>query len=91
MGPEIQGGFSVSYAGVTAHVSAANSGCPSLDASKLRVVPGKPQNSLIWIKTNINVAAPPGGCGGHMPNMASNLLPDQFQELQDWISQGAKP
>jgi hypothetical protein len=88
---EIQGGFAVSYAGVTAHVSAANSGCPSLDASKLRVVPGKPQNSLIWIKTNINVVNPPGGCGGHMPNMALNLLPDQFQELQDWIAQGAKP
>jgi hypothetical protein len=90
LGTEVQGGFSISYANVTAHVSAATSGCPGLDSSKLRVVPGKPQNSLIWIKTNIN-ANPPGGCGGHMPNMALSLLPDQFQELQDWITQGAKP
>jgi hypothetical protein len=89
-GTEVQAGFSISYANVLAHVSAANSNCPSLDASKARVVPGKPENSLIYIKTNIT-ANPPGGCGGHMPYQGTSLSADQYQQIHDWIIQGAKP
>jgi hypothetical protein len=90
LGTEIQAGFSISYANVLAHVSAVNSNCPSLDASKARVVPGKPENSLIYIKTNIT-ANPPGGCGGHMPYQGTSLSADQYQQIHDWILQGAQP
>ena len=93
LGTEIQAGFSISYANVMAHTSAATSGCSGLDATKSRVVPGKPENSLIWIKTNLNPGhnPPPAGCGGHMPYQAISLLPEQFTELETWIAQGAKP
>jgi hypothetical protein len=87
-GTNMQGGFTVSYANVMAHVSSANSGCPNLDASKARIVPGKPDASLIYIKTNF--ASPPGGCGGHMPYQGSSLLADQQASLRDWILAGAK-
>jgi hypothetical protein len=90
LGTQIQAGFSISYANVMAHVSAGTSGCSGLDASKSRVVPGKPDNSLIVIKTNPQVN-PPSGCGGHMPYQGMSVLPEQFQEIRDWISQGAKP
>ncbi|HEX4405143.1 MAG TPA: hypothetical protein VH560_09975, partial [Polyangia bacterium] len=90
LGTEIQGGFSISYANVMAHTSAATSGCSGLDASKSRVVPGKPDNSLIVIKTNL-AANPPGGCGGHMPYQGMSILMEQYNEIRDWITQGAKP
>ena len=61
----MQGGFSITYANVMAKVSSATSNCSKLDASKARIVPGKPDASLIYIKTSF--ASPPGGCGGHMP------------------------
>jgi hypothetical protein len=85
----MQGGFTISYTAVMAHVSAATSGCSKLDAQKLRVVAGNPDASLIYIKTN--AASPPAGCGGHMPYAGSSLLPDQLTSLHDWILAGAKP
>jgi hypothetical protein len=87
-GTNMQGGFSISYTNVMAHVSAATSGCANLDASKARIVPGKPDASLIYIKTSF--ASPPGGCGGHMPYQNSSLLADQQASLRDWILAGAK-
>jgi hypothetical protein len=88
-GTQIQGSFQISYAGITAHVSNANSGCSALDASKLRAVPGKPLNSLVYIKTN--GTSPPGGCGGHMPFSGSSLAQEEQDGLGYWIQQGAKP
>jgi hypothetical protein len=88
-GTQIQGSFTISYAGITAHVSGANSGCSGLDASKLRVVPGKSANSLVYIKTND--ASPPGGCGGHMPYSGNSLPADEEMGLKYWIDTGARP
>jgi hypothetical protein len=88
-GTTMQGGFSVSYANVMAKVSAGTSNCSKLDATKMRIVPGKPDASLIYIKTSLT--SPPSGCGGHMPYANSSLLPDQLASLQTWILQGAKP
>jgi hypothetical protein len=89
LGTQIQAGFVVGYAGITAHVSSANSGCSGLDASKLRVVPGKSANSLVYIKTND--ASPPGGCGGHMPYSGTSLPADEEAGLKYWIDTGARP
>jgi hypothetical protein len=52
-------------------------------------VPGKPENSLIYIKTSI--LNPPGSCGGHMPYNNSSLNATNLKLLHDWIEQGAKP
>jgi hypothetical protein len=88
-GGDTQNGFSVAtYAGVTAHVSGATSGCPQLDASKARVVPGKPLNSLIYIK--MSETSPPAGCGAHMPSMGNTVPANQQQIIYDWIMAGAK-
>ncbi len=89
LGTQIQGGFVIGYPGITAHVSSANSGCSGLDASKLRVVPGKSANSLVYIKTND--VSPPAGCGGHMPYQVTSLPPDEQQLIHDWILAGARP
>jgi hypothetical protein len=88
-GTDIQGGFVIGYAGITAHVSSANSGCSGLDASKLRVVPGKSLNSLVYIKTND--VSPPAGCGGHMPYQVTSLPPDEEAGIKYWIDTGARP
>jgi hypothetical protein len=88
-GVTAMGGFTVSYENVTGAVSSAHAGCPNLDASKRRVVPGKPDSSLLYIK--ISVANPPGACGGHMPYMGTTLSAQNLQEIHDWIAQGAKP
>jgi hypothetical protein len=87
-GIAIQGGFGLSYANVMGAVTAAHAGCPNLDASKRRVVPGKPDNSLIYIK----VAVPnlPSSCGGHMPYMGYEWSDNYKQGLRTWILQGAK-
>jgi hypothetical protein len=88
LGTLIQAGFSISYAGVLGHVSAGNSNCSMLDSSKARVVPGKPANSLIYIK--MSEASPPTGCGGHMPNSTNTVPANQQQLIHDWIMAGAK-
>jgi hypothetical protein len=84
-----KGGFGLSYANLMASVTSDHMGCPNLDASKKRVVPGKPENSLIYIK--VSVANPPGSCGGHMPANGVNMSTQQLTALHDWIAQGAKP
>jgi hypothetical protein len=86
--PLVQNGFSLSYANLLAHVSSATSGCTALDASKARVVPGKPENSLIYIK--MHDPSPPAGCGGHMPSMGNTVPANQQQVIYDWILAGAK-
>jgi hypothetical protein len=88
-GVNIQGGFSFSYENVTGVITSGNKNCSALDASKRRVVPGKPENSLIYIKAN--VGTPPSGCGGHMPFSGGQLGPQVLATLHDWILQGAKP
>ena len=75
------------YPSVTGPVTAAHAGCVRLDASKRRVVPGKPDNSLLFIK--INTGNPPAGCGKHMPDGAS-MTPEQIAKIRTWISQGAR-
>jgi hypothetical protein len=88
-GVTIQGGFSFSYANVTGVITSGNKACPNLDASKRRVVPGKPENSLLYIK--ISLDKPPAGCGGHMPYNNQRLTDNVMGWIRDWILQGAKP
>jgi hypothetical protein len=88
-GVTVMGGFSFSYANVTGVITSGNKSCPNLDASKRRVVPGKPENSLLYIK--ISVDNPPAGCGGHMPYKGQTLTPNVMGWIRDWILQGAKP
>jgi hypothetical protein len=76
-----------SYAKLVGPVSADHTGCASLDASKRRVVPGHPENSLIYIK--VTVQNPPAGCGGHMPYMGTNMSPENQASLKAWILAGA--
>jgi hypothetical protein len=86
-GVNVQGGFSFSYANLLGTVTAAHANCPSLDASKRRIVPGKPDNSLLWIKAyNDN---PPSACGGHMPFQGSRLTDPTLAYIKAWILAGA--
>jgi hypothetical protein len=75
------------YPSVTGTVTADHAGCVALDATKKRIVPFKPANSLLFIK--ISVASPPSGCGKHMPDGA-NMSPQQIAKIKTWIMQGAK-
>jgi hypothetical protein len=97
--PTVQGSFDMrivksddigpnAYPTIMATVNGEHSGCVSLDATKKRVVPGKPDNSLLFIK--ISVPSPPSGCGGHMPN-GTSITPGQIAKIKLWIQQGAKP
>ena len=99
LGTTVQGGFDMkimnnsmpgaaAYPAVTGTVTAAHNGCPSLDASKKRIVAGKPNNSLLYIK--ISVASPPSACGGHMP-MGASMTQRQIDKIRNWITQGAMP
>jgi hypothetical protein len=85
--PPYQGGFGLSYENFMAAVTPAHAGCPNLDASKRRVVPGDPDHSLIYIK--ISVANLPGSCGGHMPYMGLSLSADYQMKVRQWILNGA--
>jgi hypothetical protein len=77
------------YQTITAGVNAEHAGCTKLDpASKKRVVPFKPDNSLLYIK--ISTASPPSGCGKHMPDGA-NMTAEQIAKIRLWITQGARP
>jgi hypothetical protein len=58
----------------------------------IRVVPGNPSTSLMYLK--VSEATPP--CGVQMPDMMllSSLTPltaDQLQTISDWITAGAMP
>jgi len=85
-GVNVQGGFSFSYANVTG-VTNGHPSCVGLDASKRRVVPGKPDNSLLWIKAYLD--APPAGCGGHMPFQGERLTMANLCYIRAWITAGA--
>jgi len=85
-GVNVQGGFSFSYANVTG-VTNGHPSCVGLDASKRRVVPGKPDNSLLWIKAYDD--SPPSGCGGHMPFQGSRLTMANLCYIRAWIAAGA--
>jgi hypothetical protein len=85
-GVNVQGGFSFSYANVTG-VTNGHPSCVGLDASKRRVVPGKPDNSLLWIKAYND--SPPAGCGGHMPFQGSRLTDTNLGYIKAWILAGA--
>jgi hypothetical protein len=87
-GVTIQGGFWFSYANVTGVVTSGNKACVGLDASKRRVVPGKPENSLLYIK--ISQDKPAAGCGGHMPYQGQSVNANVLGWIRDWILQGAK-
>jgi hypothetical protein len=68
--------------------------CKLLDTKKLRVEPGDPDNSYLYIKIN-NTDAQLGGtmmCGPAMPKTGSNLTltMDQKTKIHDWIMGGAK-
>jgi hypothetical protein len=85
-GVNVQGGFSFSYANVTGMTNGHPS-CTGLDASKRRVVPGKPDNSLLWIKAYLD--SPPANCGGHMPFTGSRLTMANLCYIRAWIVAGA--
>jgi hypothetical protein len=86
-GVTVMGGFSFSYANVTGPVTAAHANCPNLDASKRRVVPGKPDNSLLYIKANLD--NPPAACGGHMPFNGKRIDDMSLAYIRAWILAGA--
>ncbi|MDB4983366.1 MAG: hypothetical protein JWM82_4118 [Myxococcales bacterium] len=75
------------YEKLTGAVTVIHTSCTSLDASKRRVVPGHPENSLIYIK--VSVQNPPSGCGGHMPDMGTNMSAQNQADLKAWILSGA--
>ncbi len=74
------------YPTIMGTVTSAHSGCAGLDATKKRIVAGKPNNSLLYIK--ISTANPPSGCGAHMP-MGASLPQLQIDKIKLWITQGA--
>ncbi|HVR64580.1 MAG TPA: hypothetical protein VMU50_21915 [Polyangia bacterium] len=95
--PTVQGGFDMkivsdlmpgpdAYPTIMGTVTAAHAGCPRLDATKKRIVPNKPENSLLYIK--ISTQNPPGACGGHMP-MGTNMPQQHIDKIKTWITQGA--
>ena len=65
-------------------------GVPSAqDPGLLRVVPGRPQESLLFRKVNCDDP----GTGARMPldNYGGGLLPEQQALIYDWIANGALP
>jgi hypothetical protein len=58
---------------------------PEAGPGFIRVVPGKPDESLLYLK--INRAAP---CGDAMPGTGTQLTADQIALVHDWILAGAK-
>ena len=80
---------------VTGAPAKTDTGCKLLDTKKLRVEPGDPAHSYLYIKVS-NTDAMLGGamaCGPAMPKTGSNLTltTDQKQKIHDWIMGGAKP
>ena len=57
-------------------------------SAKTLVVPGQPEQSLLWLKSDANAAH---GCGVKMPVGSSKGLPAELSKLlKDWIAAGAK-
>jgi hypothetical protein len=76
----------------SAVINTATVNCTYLDTSKRRVVPGKPDVSLLWIKishikTDLNAAH----CDDPMPEGTMFLTDLEKAMIQAWIQQGAKP
>ena len=70
------------YDSLVGHASDPTRPCATLGLK--RVEPGKPDESLLWLKLDIN--AP---CGQQMPPGGS--LPQEVRDrVRDWIAQGAK-
>ncbi len=63
----------------------------AMSEGKVRVKPGDPDNSLMWIKLNLPLdASATDGYGGSMPSSDSPHLPDaQLQGIKKWILAGA--
>ena len=53
---------------------------------QIRVVPGSPSESFLWVKVDGN---PPMGEGVRMPNTGQVLPQSQLDMIQEWIEQGA--
>jgi hypothetical protein len=70
------------YESLVGQPANASSMCAML--GKMRVVPGDPDNSLLFLKLDIN--AP---CGQQMP-VGGQLAAKQIQRVREWIMLGAK-
>jgi hypothetical protein len=71
-----------------------DTGCQLLDTKKLRVEPGDPTHSYMYIKiTNTDSQLSGKTCGPAMPETASGLTLTTAQKttIHDWIMGGAKP
>ncbi|MBP48218.1 MAG: hypothetical protein CMH53_09810 [Myxococcales bacterium] len=55
--------------------------------SKAYIVPGAPEQSLIWLKSDKNANH---GCGNKMPPVSKGLSQQMSDLLKDWIAAGAK-
>ena len=55
-------------------------------ASQNYVVPGKPEQSFIWLKTT---KGQNHGCGNKMPPASKGLSDEMSDMLKAWISAGA--
>jgi hypothetical protein len=79
---------------VTGAAAKTDTGCKMLDSKKLRVEPGDPAHSYLYIKISNSDSTLMGmNCGPAMPETASNLTltADQKTKVQSWIMGGAKP
>jgi hypothetical protein len=57
-------------------------------AGLLRVDPGHPETSLLYLK--IEMPSPPDLCGDPMPSSGAPLTDKDIQQIHDWIQQGAQ-
>ena len=64
-------------------------GNPSVQSSLLRVDPGFPDSSYLYLKL-IGTGESVGGSGLQMPFQQPSLDPDQIETIRLWIEQGAK-
>jgi len=84
--PMPSGGLDLSAGASWGHLVGVPSG---EDASILYVVPGRPEESLLFRKVNCDTP----GVGARMPldNYGGGLLPEQQALIYDWIANGALP
>lgn len=84
--PMPSGGLDLSAGSSWGHLVGVPSG---EDASILYVVPGRPEDSLLFRKVNCDTP----GVGARMPldNYGGGLQPEQQALIYDWIANGALP
>ncbi len=63
-------------------------GVPSTQSSLLRVVPGRPSQSYLWLKL-LGTQASVGGSGSRMPSAAQGLDDDELAQVRAWVLEGA--